>query len=133
MASRREELVSAWLAKARHDLGAARLLIQDQQRLFDIATFHCHQAAEKSLKAWLTGHDTIFPKTRSLEELVALCVQSLPAFEQFTVHASELTPLATRFRYPSAMSEPTEALALHALKLAEEIYAFCEERLGAGR
>jgi HEPN domain-containing protein len=124
------ELAQVWLEKARNDLDAARLLIRDENRLLDIAGFHCQQAAEKGLKAWLTAHEIIFPKTHSLINLVGLCRQTNPEFSRFHEHAVALTPLATAFRYPGGAFEPDIAVTSRALALAEEICNFCEQQLG---
>lgn len=40
---------------------------------------------------------------------------------QFLEHAIELSPLATEFRYPGDIFEPTHEEAVRALNLAEEI------------
>jgi len=130
MEDRKQQLVFAWLAKAKNDLEAARLLIVDEKRLLDIGVYHCQQAAEKALKAWLTSRDIVFPKTRSLEDLLRLCVPSASAFSQFQHHAEELTPLAIAYRYPGDASVPDMKLASRALVLAEEICNFCEQQLG---
>jgi HEPN domain-containing protein len=37
------------------------------------ATFHCQQAVEKTIKAFLTWHDRAFRKTHDLVELGAEC------------------------------------------------------------
>jgi len=130
MEDRKQQLVFAWLAKAKNDLEAARLLIVDEKRLLDIGVYHCQQAAEKALKAWLTSRDIVFPKTRSLEDLLRLCVPSASGFSQFQHHAEELTPLAIAYRYPGDASVPDMKLASRALVLAEEICNFCEQQLG---
>ena len=94
MEDRKQQLVFAWLAKGKNDLEAARLLIVEEKRLLDIGVYHCQQAAEKALKAWLTSRDIVFSKTHSLEDIVRLCVPSASGFSQFQHHAEELTPLA---------------------------------------
>jgi len=40
----------AWLSKADQDLGAARMLLDGYP---DVSLFHCQQAVEKALKAFL--------------------------------------------------------------------------------
>jgi len=133
MPSRKQELVSAWLAKADHDLEAARVLITGSKRLLDVGVYHCQQAAEKSLKGWLTSREIIFPKTHSLEVLLLLCIPSTAAFAQFQGSAEELTPLAHEFRYPGDISEPGFDQATRALGLAEEIYNFCQQQIETER
>jgi HEPN domain-containing protein len=123
--NRKDELVFAWLTKAKHDLEAAQLLIRDQKRLLDIGVYHCQQAAEKALKAWLTAEDIVFPKTHSLEELLALCIPSAGGFAQFRAQCEQLSPLAHEFRYPGDAVEPPRAEAEQALASAEEISSFC--------
>jgi HEPN domain-containing protein len=46
----------AWFAKALNDLRAAEALAATSPPLFDEATFHCQQAAEKTPKGFLTWH-----------------------------------------------------------------------------
>jgi HEPN domain-containing protein len=131
MENRKQQLVAGWLAKATSDLEAARLFIQREHRLLDIAVFHCQQAAEKAIKAWLTSRDIVFPKTHDLEILLQLGAASEGGFARFTHHARALTPLASEFRYPGDLLEPSPERAAQALAFAEEIYAFCEQRIAA--
>ena len=49
--------VRRWLTKAQHDLGSARRLMEGDEPFLDTAVYHCHQAAEKVLKAFLTHHE----------------------------------------------------------------------------
>jgi hypothetical protein len=74
------ELAHAWMTKARSDLATARLLIEGQEKYLDTGSYHCQQAAEKALKAWLTAQEIIFPKTHVLEELLELCIPTNPGF-----------------------------------------------------
>lgn len=123
------ELANVWLAKAQSDLDTARILINGSEQHLDTGCFHCQQTAEKALKAWLTACEVIFPKTHSLEALLAICIRLSPEFRSFQRHAEELSPLATEFRYPGDVFEPTMPLALNALASCEEIYAFCEQAM----
>ena len=129
MPSRSFELAAAWLLKAQHDLEIARLLVRDQKRLLDVAVYHCQQTGEKSLKGFLTAREIPFPKTHALGELLNLCHDVVPQFEQFRIQAEILAPLAHRFRYPGDAMEPTMTEAEKALGAAEEIYQFCRERI----
>lgn len=129
MSPESSELAQLWIVKARSDLATARLLVTGGEKHFDTGTYHCQQSAEKALKAWLTTQEIVFPKTHSLEDLLALCVPSTPAFAGFQTHAEELSPLATAYRYPGDASEPDSALANRALALAGEICRFCEQQM----
>jgi HEPN domain-containing protein len=46
----KKELLSSWLLKSWHDLGAARLLANADPPFRDVAIYHCQQAAEKAVK-----------------------------------------------------------------------------------
>lgn len=59
-----------WVQNAQHDLRAAELCANEVP---SEALFHCQQAAEKYLKAYLTWNQAAFRKTHDLEELVAAC------------------------------------------------------------
>ena len=113
------DLAKSWLAKAQSDLATARLLIRGEERYLDTGSYHCQQAAEKAIKAWLTATEVPFIKTHSLEILVRLCLPSAPGFERYIPHAWELTPLTTEFRYPGDLFEPSVEEAERALTLAE--------------
>lgn len=124
MSSESLELAKIWLAKAQSDLATAKLLIKGSERYLDTGSYHCQQAAEKAIKAWLTAAEVVFAKTHSLEILVNLCLPSAPGLRQFFLHAIELTPFATEFRYPGDAFEPSAEEAAHALALAEELTAW---------
>jgi HEPN domain-containing protein len=63
------ELVRDWLTRASHDLRSSRALASLDDPLLDTAIYHCQQAAEKSVKAWLQSNDDPFPKTHDIEDL----------------------------------------------------------------
>ena len=64
----------SWLVKAARDLRAADHEWSATPPLRDDIAFHCQQAVEKSLKAFLTWHDVAFRKTHDLIELGQACV-----------------------------------------------------------
>lgn len=70
-----KQYIKSWILKADNDLKvAAHELKLD---LADIVTeavcFHCQQAAEKYLKAYLITHGIDFDRTHNIEYLVKLC------------------------------------------------------------
>ena len=107
-----------WLAKARHDLQAASILLEGEEPLPGVAAFHAQQAAEKSLKAFLYWHDVPFRKTHELDELGRAAIEIDPGLEESVDSALDLTPFAWRFRYPGEPMSPSVAEAptqLHVL------------------
>lgn len=68
----KRDLMRQWLSKAEEDLGAAEILISHKTSYLSAVGFHCQQAAEKFLKAWLTFNQIEFPKTHDLGALLDL-------------------------------------------------------------
>jgi HEPN domain-containing protein len=120
---------SQWLRRAKEDLEAATLLSQSAKAR--PALFHCQQAVEKSLKAFLTWHQRVFAKTHDLEELGRACCSVDGSLADILVRASPLTHFAWRFRYPSAPYEPDLVEAAESLKTATEVYEQILKRLPA--
>lgn len=104
-----QELVRDWMTRADHDLRAARALAALSEPLLDTAIYHCQQAAEKSVKAWLQGCDAPFPKTHDIADLVKRATEMEAGFARLEQAASVLTPYASAFRYPGGAFEPMPA------------------------
>ena len=121
----------AWLLKAGDDLRGAEVDLEAVPPLLGDALFHCQQAVEKSLKAFLTWHDHPFRKTHDLGEVGGQCVRIDPTLEPLLRQASPLTEYAWKFRYPGDVPElsPTEAAA--SLALAHTVLAAVRSRLPA--
>jgi len=117
-------LIAGWLAKAEDDLRVARLLIAEENRLNAAGAYHCQQAAEKALKAWLAARNIVFPKTHDLETLLHLCRPREAGFGAYVEQARALPPLATEFRYPGDLFEPTSGQAKESLQQATEIFDY---------
>jgi len=60
-----------WLRKAASDIRSADHLFAASPPILDTTLFHCQQAAEKTLKAFLAWHDVPFAKTHDIEDLRA--------------------------------------------------------------
>jgi HEPN domain-containing protein len=116
--SRRDES-SRWLAQARKDLNAARLLASPEPSR---SVFHSQQAAEKAAKAFLTLHDVPFRKTHDLNELGRQCAALDPSLAPLFLEASDLTEYAVVFRYLDAPREPDENEAIMALENAVRVF-----------
>ncbi|NUO82559.1 HEPN domain-containing protein [candidate division KSB1 bacterium] len=70
----------------------------------DLVCFHCQQAAEKYLKAFLILHEAAFPKTHDLVSLLELCVPFQPEIELLREPMELLNPYSVCFRYPGEES-----------------------------
>ncbi len=120
------EAAGAWLQKAESDLVAAQLCLSAGQAL-DAACFHCQQAAEKSLKAWLIAREVEFPFVHDLGKLLTLCAKVDPEFERLRGVALSLAPFAVEMRY-DAEFWPTASDTTEALEAAQAIHRIVVER-----
>jgi HEPN domain-containing protein len=129
MADEKEREVQAWLRKADDDLRSAQVDLAADPPLIEDALFHCQQAAEKAMKAFLTAHDTSFRKTHDLDELAAACGAIDASLNDELDPARDLTVFAWAFRYPGADEPPPETEAHESLTLAQTTVAALRERL----
>ena len=118
-----------WLQKADHDLLSAERLLRGDPPLLDTAVYHCQQAAEKALKAYLAFKDVPFEKVHDLTVLVEQCREIESTFGQLMDIAETLTPYATAFRYPGDVLEPEPADTEESLELAVRVLDFVLERM----
>jgi len=117
----RRELVGQWIKKAEADLSAAHNLLSHQPLFFYIVAFHCQQAAEKYLKAFLTWSQVEFPKTHDLDELLDLLEKAAPPVALALRPSALLSAYAVEARYPSELPDPTREEAERALYMAEDV------------
>jgi HEPN domain-containing protein len=107
------DVAHGWLRKADSDLANAELCLAAGKSL-DTACFHCQQAAEKSLKAYLIANKAEFPFVHDLKRLLDVCSRLDPAFDALAADALRLTPYAVATRYDEAfwpeLEEVQEAL-----------------------
>lgn len=121
--------VQAWLAKVSADLRAAEHDLAADPPLLEDSLFHSQQAAEKTLKAFLTSCNTSFRKTHDLNELGLQCAQVEASLEPLCRRVARLTTYAWIFRYPGQPGEPTLDEARSALNLARELLRNIQDRL----
>jgi HEPN domain-containing protein len=69
----------SWLRKASNDLRYAGIDLAANPPAPEDAVFHCQQAVEKALKAFLVWHDVPFVKTHDLGKLGNQAVQLDPS------------------------------------------------------
>jgi len=67
-----DDLIIKWVNIADRDLIAAEQGLKVYPILSEIVCFHCQQAAEKYLKAYLVKHQVEFQKTHSIMSLINL-------------------------------------------------------------
>ncbi len=121
--------VRGWQIKAANDLRGAQIDLDADPPLIEDALFHCQQAVEKSLKGYLTAHDSPFKKTHDLDELSRACLEVDATLQAVVQPAIPLTIFAWEFRYPGDSIVPSLAEARQALTLAQALHTAILQRL----
>jgi HEPN domain-containing protein len=123
----RADETTEWLARAERDLRAAQVDLGTSPPLLGDAAFHCQQAAEKALKALLTHHDHIFPRTHDLRVLVLACLEHDPTLEPVLARCVGLSDYAWRFRYPGDDLDPSRDAVDDAFEVARIVVRAVED------
>jgi HEPN domain-containing protein len=114
-----------WLRFAEADLKAAELLQHFDDFPTAIHAFHCQQAIEKSLKAFLVARAKNFVLRQNLSYLLGLCVAVEPAFRKFEKPVAVLAPFTTQSNYPADVEKvPTVEWARHHYQYALDVVTF---------
>ena len=121
--------VRSWLKKAASDLRGADIDLAASPPFIEDMLFHCQQAAEKTMKGFLTAHDRIFRKTHDLDELASACEDIDPSLKKVLNPARDLTVFAWEFRYPGEAAAPSLEEARQFRTLAAEVYQSILARL----
>jgi HEPN domain-containing protein len=122
--------VQMWLRKARNDWNVCRKILQSDPVETDVAAFHCQQAVEKTLKAYLVHAGTPFGKIHDLGHLLELCGQSDPLFSSLRDRVEPLTLFAVAFRYPGP-PDPELQQVREALQVVADVWDFVLTRVPA--
>jgi HEPN domain-containing protein len=110
--------VRQWVEKAEHDLRNAQYVLTLTDNCpADTVCFHCHQCAEKYLKALLVAHGIVFPKTHDLVVLFNLSTGYIAS----KLSLSTVQPLnryAVEARYPGDWEPINRQEAAAAVRMA---------------
>lgn len=125
------KIVTEWLRKANDDLNLADYLLTTGTAFPNAITFHAQQAAEKYLKALLTRHQVIFPKTHDLEQLLDLIETINNDLAATLRDIIILTPYGVELRYPGDRPDATADEAREAVLLACKVRDAIIDALGS--
>ena len=118
------ELLKEWIHKAEHDLGMAELALENKPEYTDSICFHCQQAVEKYLKAYLVFLDIRFEKKHGLGYLLDLINEEDEVSEELYVKLEKLEDYAVEIRYPDDWFEPTLEETKEAYKIVKQVKEF---------
>lgn len=123
------EIARQWLAKAMNDLLNADNNLKAEEVPYDTVCFHCQQAAEKLLKAFLAARGEPPPMTHDLF-LVLENVSPLNSHAgQLGDDLAILMPYAVEVRYPDESHMPSEQDAREARAAADHVLKWLEAAL----
>ena len=115
------ELLNNWIDKAEKDLLTAEHEMTFADRVAESICFHCQQAVEKFLKAYLIYLNISFPKTHEIGELITRCETKDNQINEFKEESDILTDYAVEVRYPDDWYEPTSEETKQAIEIAKRI------------
>jgi len=115
--------VLEWFYFADADLDSAIILNNAHRKHNAIICYHCQQAVEKYLKAFLCYNGLVPPRIHVLETLCALCSDFDASFNDIAKECAYLSPFAVHARYPLEM-EITSANTVKSLEIAQRIKDF---------
>ncbi len=120
------ELANQWIKKAKNDLLNADNNLKSTEVPYDTVCFHCQQAAEKLLKAYLSYYEEITPRTHDLLALLESILKiqnSVYSLREIKDYLVILNPYAVEIRYPDDWSMPTPEDTQEARDAAGHIYS----------
>ena len=117
----KKEFVNSWVKKAARDLLTAEHELSFPDAVTESICFHCQQATEKFLKAYLVFLDISFTKTHEIGELITKCQNRDREIFVLKEEADRLTDYAVAVRYPEEPFEPTLGEAKEAFGIAKRI------------
>lgn len=115
------QLAKKWVEKAAGDLLNADNNLNAENTPFDTVCFHCQQAVEKLLKAYLVAKGKNYPLSHDL----LLILEEIKDFDKSAEELRDfliiLNPYAVEVRYPDEYFMPSREDVLEARQAAEQI------------
>ncbi|MDB5123111.1 MAG: DNA-binding protein [Mucilaginibacter sp.] len=119
--------IESWLNKAEHDLMSAQRLLEIEPVILDNACFHCQQAVEKCLKAYLIYNGLDIERTHNIVALLNQCANFDPVFG--TIDPLDINAYAVQGRYPDSNLMPSKEEAESYYQLALQIKSLTSNRI----
>ncbi|RYE38011.1 MAG: HEPN domain-containing protein [Sphingobacteriales bacterium] len=117
MTSELQHYIEGWLHKADNDVASAKRLIEIEPAILDNACFHCQQAIEKFIKAYLIFNGIDIQRTHNIIFLLSEAAKFDSVFGDIETH--DINTYAVQGRYPdmSVIPELEEAKTYYELAL----------------
>lgn len=121
--SNKRTVVDDWMAKAEHDLVTAHLVFDHLPNYADTIAFHCQQAVEKSLKAYLIHLNVGFRRSHDLIYLLELIERPTLFSEDDYNQLARLQDYAVEIRYPNDTIFLSQGDIVDALAIANALFS----------
>jgi len=131
MNEEKKNILLKWFEKADHDIINATLVVSYEPKVLDTACFHCQQAVEKYLKAYLIYQGKENRKTHSLDLLLKHCKEYDYDFEN--IDFKNLEDFAVDTRYPDDALVPSLEEAKEYLQMAEDVKKLVMSKIDLGK
>lgn len=127
MNSATKDFIKQWLLKANEDLLVINRLTEYEIITTSSVCFHCQQAVEKFLKAFLIANGVEIKKTHNIEYQLSECADFDSDFVD--IDPKELSEFSVDARYPGDMFIPDNDETLEYKNLAFEIKELVERKI----
>ena len=124
----REE-TKLWMRQAEEDMKTAESLFKDKR--YYASVNYCHQAVEKSLKAYLISKNKSLRKVHDVVGLLEDCIKIDEIFREIQEQVQTVYPYYIKTRYPSYedVDQFTKEQAEEAYEYAKTVLEFVKEKL----
>ena len=123
------EHAKLWIEKAKNDLLNTDNNLASDRIPFDTVCFHCQQAAEKLLKAFLVARNVEYPITHNLFVILECILQFDPSAEVLRESLAILNPYSVEIRYPGDAWMPTLEDTKEARQAAQQVLDWIESKI----
>lgn len=102
-----KDFINQWIKKAEEDLTVIKKLTEFEIVASSAVCFHCQQAVEKYLKAFLIANEREIYRTHNIEFLLSECSEIDRDFSE--IDPLNLTDFGVDVRYPGDFYTPSDA------------------------
>jgi len=122
-----KDFISQWIKKAEEDLTVVNKLTEFEIIASSAVCFHCQQAVEKFLKAFLTAYDKEIVRTHNIEFLLSECSEIDKDFAE--IDPENLTDFGVDIRYPGDFYSPSDDEVKNYIHIAYQIKSLVESKI----
>ena len=122
-----KEYIKQWILKANEDILVVEKLTESGIFAASSACFHCQQAVEKFLKAFLFANGVEIRKTHNIEFLLSECVEIDSDFA--AIDPKNLNDFGVDVRYPGDIYIPSDKETIEYKEIALSVKELVESKL----